>query len=493
VDVHRRLTVRVAVVLALAGAWLLAGVGTGVSYAAPANNLLTNGDFEGSGSGSLAGWSTSNATASLAGDGVGGGYAARVAASTAGSVSFSTSAKVVKGVPAGEGFRATGMVRSDTPGKSVCLRITEQNSAGSTVATPQQCISTGTGWTAFPALDMTVATTGDSLSLMVRQPSAKAGDSFEVDSLSLADVDVTAPTTPTGVHAAASSSSQVVVSWDPSTDTDYSGVAGYTIYRNGSTTPLATVNATANSYQDSSVAAGTSYSYTVAAFDYAQNTSAASTPTTVTTLPAPLQIDDVWHMDETAGTTMVDSGQTPHPGVIHNVVFGQPGDPAFPGTAYGFDGTSSAVDVGNSDYLNPGDRDFRIAFSLNTTTAPPKPPPGVDDDYDIFRKGNYPGTEYKLELQYTGEFSCEFRTLQADGSIKGYVIQPAIDVHDGQWHRITCSKEGGTMSVTIDGKAFTKNVTGSIANSYHLVIGAHAPTGGEHYQGLLDDVRFHIG
>ena len=483
---------RLGVVLAVVGAWLVAGTGAG--YAAGGTNLLPNGSFEGTGSGSLAGWSASNATLSLAGDGVGGGYAAQVADSAAGAFSIYTSAKVVKGVPAGEQFRATGMVRSDTPGKSVCLRITELDPAGSTVATPQQCMTAGTGWTAFPPVNMTIANDGDALNLTVRQASGKVGDSFEVDSLSLAYTDLTAPTTPTGVTAVAASFDQVDLSWNASSDADNSGVRGYAIYRNGSTTPLATVGGSTTSYRDTTVSAGTTYTYTVAAYDYAQNYSTPSDPATVTTPPAPTEIDDLWHMDETSGSTMVDSGQTPHPGVIHDVALGQPGDPAFAGTSYGFNGTSSVVDVGNSDYLNPGDADVHIAFSLNTTSVPPQPPPGVDDDYDLIRKGNFPGTEFKLELQYTGEFSCEFRTLQADGStVKGYVIQPPIDLHDGNWHRITCSKVGGTMTVTVDGVAYTKSITGSISNGYHMVIGAHAPTGGEYYQGLLDEVSFHIG
>ena len=57
-------------------------------------------------------------------------------------------------------------------------------------------------------------------------------------------------------------------------------------------------------------------------------------------------VDDLWHLDELSGTTMVDSGQTPHPGLLHNIGLGVPGDPAFPGTSYGFNGTSSFVDVG---------------------------------------------------------------------------------------------------------------------------------------------------
>ena len=297
------------------------------------------------------------------------------------------------------------------------------------------------------------------------------------------------PSVPGGVAATAVSSAEVDVSWTASTDADATGVAGYVVTRDG--TALATLGASVRSYRDLTVKASTTYSYTVAAFDTANNYSAASSPVTATTPPAPTAgvVDDLWHLDETSGTTMVDSGATPHPGVLHNVLLGQAGDPAFSGTSYGFNGTSSFVDVGTSDDLNAGSRDVRIGLSLNTTTVPPTP------DYDLFRKGQYPGTEYKLELQPNGQFSCEFRTLQADGTtVKGYTIQPAIDLHDGKWHRLTCTKVGGTMTVTVDGVAFTKTITGSISNSYHVIIGAYSASGGgDYYQGRLDEISFHIG
>ena len=132
---------------------------------------------------------------------------------------------------------------------------------------------------------------------------------------------------------------------------------------------------------------------------------------------------------------------------------------------------------------------MRIALSLLTTTVPAQP------YYDLFRKGEYPGTEYKLELQPNGQFSCEFRTLQADGTVKGFTIQPAIDMHDGRWHRLTRSKVGDTMTVTVDGAAFTKTISGSISNTSHVIIGgAYPPTGrGDNYQSRLDEIRFRIG
>ena len=220
------------------------------------------------------------------------------------------------------------------------------------------------------------------------------------------------------------------------------------------------------------------------------NASAPSAPATVTTPAAATATgaDDLWHLDETSGTTMVDSGRTPHPGTVHNVALGQAGDPGFPGTSYGFDGASSFVSIPDAPDLNAVARDVHIAFSLKTSTVPAQP------DYDLFRKGQYPGTEYKLELQPNGQLSCEFRTLQADGTIRGYTIQPAVALHDGRWHRLTCAKVGGKMTVTIDGTAFTKNITGSISNGYAMIIGAYsAKGGGDYFQGLLDEVSFRTG
>jgi fibronectin type 3 domain-containing protein len=89
--------------------------------------------------------------------------------------------------------------------------------------------------------------------------------------------DTTAPTAPTGLSASAASSSQVNLAWTASTDAV--GVTGYDVYRG--TTLLETITGTSTS--DTTVAAGTSYSYTVKAKDAAGNESAASNTATVTT------------------------------------------------------------------------------------------------------------------------------------------------------------------------------------------------------------------
>src|SRR5581483_9669059 len=90
--------------------------------------------------------------------------------------------------------------------------------------------------------------------------------------------DTTAPSTPTGLSASIVSSSQINLSWTPSTDNV--GVTGYRVFRNGtSLTTLAAVT----TYLDTGLAASTTYSYTVQAIDAAGNTSSQSAPASATT------------------------------------------------------------------------------------------------------------------------------------------------------------------------------------------------------------------
>jgi chitodextrinase len=93
----------------------------------------------------------------------------------------------------------------------------------------------------------------------------------------LVDKDITPPSVPTNLSATAASTSQINLSWTASTDNV--GVTGYKVYRNG--TQVGT--ATALTYNDTGLASGTLYRYTVSAYDAAGNTSAQSTAATATT------------------------------------------------------------------------------------------------------------------------------------------------------------------------------------------------------------------
>jgi chitodextrinase len=95
----------------------------------------------------------------------------------------------------------------------------------------------------------------------------------------------TPPSAPTGLSASAANSAQVNLSWG--VPTSGSAPTSYVIYRNGSSTPLATIPAPTTSYQDSAVSANTSYSYQVAAVDAAGNQGSDSAAATAKTPPTP--------------------------------------------------------------------------------------------------------------------------------------------------------------------------------------------------------------
>jgi len=94
-------------------------------------------------------------------------------------------------------------------------------------------------------------------------------------------IDTTAPTVPGTPTATAINSTRIDLTWAASTDAV--GVTGYRIFRNGSTTALATTTTT--TYSDTSAVAATSYTYTVRAFDAAGNLSNASAAGSATTPP----------------------------------------------------------------------------------------------------------------------------------------------------------------------------------------------------------------
>jgi acid phosphatase type 7 len=167
------------------------------------SNYLQNGSFEGT----LAGWTTWNASLALAGDGVVGANAAKVSL-TAADVSFSVfpATRPISSTVAGKPYTATGWVRSDTPGRSVCLRIREFDSSGTQVGQRDSCVTAGSTWKQFPADSYTTTKAGGQLTAFVLETGAQAGDSFEVDGLQLAD-----GTDTTGTSSGWNSSDPLVV------------------------------------------------------------------------------------------------------------------------------------------------------------------------------------------------------------------------------------------------------------------------------------------
>ncbi len=100
-------------------------------------------------------------------------------------------------------------------------------------------------------------------------------------------IDTTVPSTPTNLLATAVSTVQVSLNWGASTDNV--GVTGYRVFRNG--VQIATTSLT--SFTNTGLTAGTTYSYTVSAFDAAGNLSAPSSSKSVTTKTDELLISNI--------------------------------------------------------------------------------------------------------------------------------------------------------------------------------------------------------
>ena len=106
-----------------------------------------------------------------------------------------------------------------------------------------------------------------------------AEDQFHITQVVVGNPDVDPPSIPLGLTATAVSSSQINLSWLPSTDNI--GVTGYRIYRD--LVHIAT--STVTSYSDSGLNPSTTYDYTVTAIDAVYNESGHSATSSATTFP----------------------------------------------------------------------------------------------------------------------------------------------------------------------------------------------------------------
>jgi chitodextrinase len=137
-------------------------------------------------------------------------------------------------------------------------------------------LSSGITGTTFGVTGLTLNT---AYSFTVLAYDAEGNLSSQSDALATTTLsDTTAPTTPGSPSFSSVSTTAITLSWTASTDAV--GISGYRIYRGatqvGTTTLLTLTN--------SSLSSGTSYSYTIEAYDSAGNRSARSATTSTSTL-----------------------------------------------------------------------------------------------------------------------------------------------------------------------------------------------------------------
>lgn len=79
---------------------------------------------------------------------------------------------------------ARGFVRSDTPGRQVCLELKESPPRTSNFSDSVRCVTTTTGWKTFRVVSRTPVA-GNTLTVNVVATNPLAANSFEVDGLTL--------------------------------------------------------------------------------------------------------------------------------------------------------------------------------------------------------------------------------------------------------------------------------------------------------------------
>jgi chitodextrinase len=186
----------------------------------------------------------------------------------------------------------TGLAASTIATSSVTLTWTASNNPGGSgvggyyLYRDGTQIATVTGGTSYTNAGLTALTTY-SYQVAAFDQATPANVSALSAALSVTTLaDTQAPTVPSGLAASSVATGAVTLTWNASTDLPNSGgtgVGGYYLYRDG--TQIATVTG-GTSYTNAGLAASTTYSYQVAAFDQATpaNVSALSAALSVTTL-----------------------------------------------------------------------------------------------------------------------------------------------------------------------------------------------------------------
>ena len=233
--------------------------------------------------------------------------------------------------------------------------------------------------------------------------------------------DTQVPATPTNLSGTAVSTSQIDLSWSPSTDN--TAVTGYKVFTNG--TQVATTTTT--SYSHTNLSPFTTYSYTISAYDVGGNTGALSGALSVTTQsPATTPPPSTG-----GGTTTTGGGGTSSGGSITTTSGGitSTGGSTTSGGTSSSGGTTSGT--GSSGTTSAGGTTTTTTGGTTTTLPPLTGPFGIGQRSD----------QVKLLQQM----------LIKDGSLSGEatgyygpLTQKAVETFQIKYNLVT----GGTLSTT---------------------------------------------
>ena len=132
------------------------------SASAAGANLIVNGDFE---TGTTNGWTALSSSLSVVSPGFAGSFAGKATNTTAADYGLRAAVRPVQNGVAGTQYTGSGMVRSDTPGKNVCIYLTEYAPNGSQLGQSKTCTTTQSGWIALAPVSRTLVGSGGTMSV----------------------------------------------------------------------------------------------------------------------------------------------------------------------------------------------------------------------------------------------------------------------------------------------------------------------------------------
>ncbi|MDQ8198908.1 carbohydrate binding domain-containing protein [Pelagicoccus enzymogenes] len=284
----------------------------------PSSSVVENGGFE-DGMSDWSFYTSGTGDASLSNDAYSGSRAV--------AISLATAASNIQLFQNGVSLEANTRYRLSfaaysNSGRDLRVSLAKHSSPYTVYGLNRERFDLGTGWS-IHSIEFTTTGFGGSVSngrlYFWFASDARAGDVYYIDSVVLAPVvesggDTEPPSAPDGLAANLVSGSEVSLSWNPATDNV--GVAGYRVYQGNSL--LDTVPGT--SFQVEGLAAATTYNFSVAAIDAAQNESlrsssvlvetpalnaAPSTPTGVSASGVSVsEIDVAWNASSDDGTVV---------------------------------------------------------------------------------------------------------------------------------------------------------------------------------------------
>jgi hypothetical protein len=136
------------------------------------------------------------------------------------------------------------------------------------------------------------------------------------------------------------------------------------------------------------------------------------------------------------------------------------------------------------DALNPGTRPMRYGASVLMTQS------DLADGANVVQKGYSVGgvSQFKLQVDHReGHPSCVIA-----GRKRIFRAEPIMDVADGTWHDLMCSRSANKLTIIVDGverASVRVPRTLSIANAEPLRVGGKgANRGNDQYAGQIDNV-----